>query len=205
MSEVFFISPNNPEGSPRVSRRIEQRLSDWVRLVTKVVLGPDGDQQKFHFLGQQDYVAVLAVTKDRKLVVVQQYRPAVEAVTTELPSGLREANEEADVTAARELEEETGFVPIRPLELLGCVRPDTGRLENSLWCFFAPDVRRAQDWTPENGIQTFLLDPAEVVEQVQNGSFNHALHIAVIYLAVARGLLPELVKYHLPGLSGAQQ
>ena len=67
-------------------------------------------------------VVIVAVTKDDELVLVEQHRPPVSASVIELPAGLAgdivgQEDEDLAVAAARELEEETGFVAaeMRPL------------------------------------------------------------------------------------------
>jgi ADP-ribose pyrophosphatase len=59
-------------------------------------------------------VVIVAVTDDEKLLLVEQYRPAVHRRVVELPAGLvgdtkGHAGESLQVAAARELAEETGF------------------------------------------------------------------------------------------------
>ena len=87
-------------------------LSPWVTLTEAAVsLNPDGEHiEYFHYLEQQDYVSVLALTLDGRFVLVQQFRPAVERDTLELPGGLVDPGELPDVSAARELLEKLGSV-----------------------------------------------------------------------------------------------
>ena len=56
-------------------------------------------------------VCVLAVTDEQKLILVKQYRKAIEAVSYEIPAGKLEVGENTDPVAAalRELEEETAY------------------------------------------------------------------------------------------------
>jgi ADP-ribose pyrophosphatase len=57
-------------------------------------------------------VVIVAITDDEKLLLVEQYRPAVQRRVVELPAGLVgdvDASESLIVAAGRELEEETGF------------------------------------------------------------------------------------------------
>lgn len=54
-------------------------------------------------------VAVLALTKDNKIIVAKQFRPGPETFMYELPGGHVEANEDLKEAAKRELVEETGF------------------------------------------------------------------------------------------------
>jgi len=56
-------------------------------------------------------VAVIAITPENKMILVKQYRKAIEATSYEIPAGKLEVGENADPHAAalRELEEETGY------------------------------------------------------------------------------------------------
>ena len=57
--------------------------------------------------------AVVALTPEGKIILVRQYRYAVEEETLEIPAGLLEPGEEPEEGARRELEEETGLKPLR--------------------------------------------------------------------------------------------
>ena len=72
---------------------------------------PNGHICEFDFLGHQGAAAVLPVTDDGKLLLVRQYRNALDRFTLEIPAGGLEGPEEPTrEAAARELTEETGFV-----------------------------------------------------------------------------------------------
>ena len=171
-----------------VLHKEETVLSPWVTLVTKVIL-PDWhtSNQVYHSLKQADYVSVLAMTSDGRIPLVKQYRPALEKVTLELPGGLLEKGEQPDFAA----QEETGFEAPNGVELLGCLAPDTGRLENRLWCYFAPDVvsQGTALHQLDPGVESVIYPVAELYDAVLDGSFEHALHVAIIGLALLRGRL----------------
>lgn len=94
-----------------------------------------------------------------------------------------------DNTAKRELFEETGFVTPGGMAPLGCLFPDTGRLENRFWCYFAPDVIQDDNlkWKPEETVICELLSKKEFRKAIEQGEFNHAQHIAVVGLAIIKG------------------
>ena len=65
--------------------------------------------------GDVDGVAILALLRRRadpeavEMLLVQQFRPPIDAVTVELPAGLVDRGESAETAALRELKEETGY------------------------------------------------------------------------------------------------
>ena len=112
-----------------VDRKVEFE-TPWFQLVSKRVAG---ESAPYYALRVQDYVCVVAFTDRDELVLVRQYRLAVERHTLELPSGHVEPEEPPVVSARRELAEECGLDAPR-LELLGTLISDTGRNKNRLWC-----------------------------------------------------------------------
>jgi ADP-ribose pyrophosphatase len=162
------------------------KVSPYVTLVERRV-EIDGRIEAFHSLSQADYVTVLAVAGDGRIPLVRQYRPALERDFLELPGGLLEAGEAPAVCAARELVEETGFRTTRAPRLLGQLDPDSGRLENKLWAFLATGVEPVESWRPEPGVQRILTGRSELLTSITDGRFTHALHIAIVGMALAAG------------------
>jgi predicted dehydrogenase len=108
----------------------------------------------FHSLAQADYVTILGVTPSGQIPLVRQFRPALERVNLELPGGLLDGAEDPGATARRELLEETGFTLLRAPQLLGRLAPDSGRLENAMWCFHGePADEPEPGWSPEAGVE----------------------------------------------------
>lgn len=169
-----------------------KRLSPWVTLVEKIVQQPSG-KAVYHSLDLADYLTILALTPERKALFIRQYRPALDALTLELPGGLAEENEEYETGIGRELVEETGFEPTGPILSLGQHYTDVGRLENRCHVFFTEEVRRNPDAEVEEGIECLELSPEEVVKAIRSGQFNYLHHQAILFLAVSQGLWPELV------------
>lgn len=76
--------------------------------VDDVVL-PNGKEGKREIINHPGAVAVMALTDDGKLILVEQYRKALERSIIEIPAGKLEPGEEPDKAIRRELEEETGY------------------------------------------------------------------------------------------------
>jgi 8-oxo-dGTP pyrophosphatase MutT (NUDIX family) len=159
----------------------------WFRVVA--MPQPGGDP--YYMLELPDYVSVIALTPARELLLVQQYRPVVQRHTLELPAGHVEENERPEDAAHRELLEETGF-EAEQVELLGTLVPDVGRLANRMWCYFASDVRpssRRHDREP--GVTVIVLPERDALRRAADGTIDHALNLAPLFLAVARGRLAQ--------------
>ncbi len=174
-----------------MARILEEKrddLSQWVTLVARTVEGADGNPRVYHSLSQADYVTVLAVTSDGHIPLVRQFRPAIQRISLELPGGLVDSNEKPDAVAVRELREEVGFEVSGTPVLLGRLLPDTGRLENRYWCYFA-SARPVHHWRPEAGVERVMFTPTQLQTAVLDGTFDHALHVALVGLAVLRGHL----------------
>ncbi|MGN0482599.1 MAG: NUDIX domain-containing protein [Lachnospiraceae bacterium] len=72
---------------------------------------PDGSMEDWDYVAHRNgAAAVVAVRDDGKLLMVRQYRNALERETIEIPAGARDSRTEpTEICAARELEEETGY------------------------------------------------------------------------------------------------
>jgi ADP-ribose pyrophosphatase len=70
---------------------------------------PNGKTSKRELIKHPGAVAVLPITNEGKIIFVEQYRKALERSLIETPAGKLEPGEKPEVTARRELEEETGY------------------------------------------------------------------------------------------------
>lgn len=79
---------------------------------------PNGETSSRDVVLHNGAVAVLAITPEKEVLVVEQFRKAMEKVLIEIPAGKLEIGEERKSAALRELEEETGYIA-EDLELIG--------------------------------------------------------------------------------------
>jgi 8-oxo-dGTP pyrophosphatase MutT (NUDIX family) len=166
------------------------RLSPWVTLVHRTFDFGDGSgAQVYHAMEQADYVTVFAVTAKNSVPLVRQYRPAIEGWSIELPGGILDRDEDPAVAARRELAEEVGL-ECGPLVPLGCFDPDTGRLGNKLWGYFATNATPIAGWQPEPHVSPLERPLSTVLADVAAGRMQHLLHAALVGIAIARRLVP---------------
>lgn len=160
----------------------------WFEVIAKTLNFGDSDAPHYA-LELPDYSVVVALNPAREILLVRQYRPAVEQDTLELPSGHIEVGENPEEAARRELLEETGY-RASTMAFLGCLMPDAGRLSNRLWCYFTADAT-LESYPPvlEAGIEVVACSPPDLARAIMEGQFDHALHMAPILLAILQGKL----------------
>ncbi len=183
---------------PLITSRLVEFTTPWFDVVAKRT---NVDESPYYSLRMPDCVSVIALTPGEQVVLVRQYRPAVERYTLEFPSGQVEVNETPEQAARRELAEETGY-RAEDMEFLGALLSDTGRHENRSWCYLAKAVV-PPDYVskPEPGIETVLFHRYALLDLICGGEYNHATDLAVLLLALARHS-QELLSGFKPGKKG---
>lgn len=155
----------------------------WFDLVAKFI---DGDTKNpYYSIQTLDYVSVIGITDNDEILLVRQYRAAAGKKTLELPSGHVEKGDTPLQAAQQELMEETGYSAVK-WELLGAILPDSGRMSNKMWCFFASGLKRTGTFTPEQGIEVVHCSLGDFQKNILDASFDHALHLAPVLLAASK-------------------
>ncbi len=173
---------------PKINSRKTIEVSPWMKVIEREVAYKNGTTELYHAVGQQDYIAIVALTPDGRIPIVQQYRPAVERKTWELPAGMTDAGEDPALTCERELMEETGY-PAKAVHALGSFSPCTARLSNRIHSFFVETGPRPPGATIEAGIELNLVSPDELAAMIISGEFSLQLHIGALMLAGMRGFI----------------
>ena len=136
-----------------------------------------GNLHDFYVLGMPDWVNVVPVTSQGKVVVIRQYRHGTREISLEIPGGVVDAGESHEETARRELLEETGYAAG---EIIPIGRVAANRRERE------PRLDAAEEIAVEE------VDLAGIEEMIRSGDIDHALVVAGFYwLELFRQRNPE--------------
>lgn len=153
----------------------------------KVVLPTGVVHDEYYVLEYPTWINVIAITKDGKFVMVEQYRHGLQEIFTELVAGVAEKGEEPLQAAKRELMEETGFGGGEwVLNTVICANP--GSQNNLTYSFIATGVEKigSQHLDETEDVSVTLLTEAEVYEMLENDQVKQALMAAPLWKYFAK-------------------
>jgi ADP-ribose pyrophosphatase len=132
-------------------------------------------------LESADWVNVVAVNPEGKLIMVNQYRSGIGEVTIEPVAGMIDPGEDSLTAAERELLEETGYGG-GTWRYLGSVHPNSAIQNNLCHHWFAEGVVPVQPANPEAGevIRVRLMTLDEIREAVAAGTVRHSLSLSAL-------------------------
>lgn len=114
-------------------------------------------------------VAIVAITAEKEIILVRQYRYPVQEILYEIPAGKLEPGEDPAVSAPRELAEETGFIANK-WEKLGTFYTAPGFSNENMHLFYATDLVKKEAHPDPDEIITYEKIPLpHVWEMVKTG------------------------------------
>ncbi|GAJ10609.1 unnamed protein product, partial [marine sediment metagenome] len=110
-----------------------------VKMRIDTVSMPDGRETQREIVEHSDCVAIVAIDADDKVLLVKQFRKAVEKELLEIPAGGIDPGEDPMTAVRREMQEETGYLP-QKVERLGGFYPTPGYCTEYLHLYLATDL-----------------------------------------------------------------
>ena len=143
----------------------------------------DESVHAFHLADSPDGVTVIALTDDGQVVMVEQWRHPLQAVTLELPSGIIDPGESPERAAVRELREETGYAGDAP-RVIGTVVLNPSWQTARLHAVVIRGARRTGEKELDEGEDTRVrcLPLAEARRMVAAGEIDSATTVAALAL-----------------------
>jgi 8-oxo-dGDP phosphatase len=164
----------------------------WSRVRVETVRTPDGDQVEREVVDHDDAVGIVAITGDRQIVLLRQYRQPLRSYLLEIPAGTLDVDGETPEEAARrELAEEAGH-RADGLEHLTTFHNSAGWSTEATHLYLAEPVvptAAPEGFTPEAeeaDMEVVLLPFDEVVDLAADGGLADAKTALGVLLAAAR-------------------
>jgi 8-oxo-dGTP pyrophosphatase MutT (NUDIX family) len=173
MIEPWRIISSTPQGDFRVfSIRKDRKVSPRT-----------GKEHDFYVIDSANWVNVIALTPDARMVLVEQYRHGSGTVELEIPGGVMDAGDASPVaTGCRELLEETGYKGEQP-QVISQVYPNPAIMSTVCFTVFVRDCRHVKPvhFDSSEDLATRLVPLAQVPDLVVSGQIRHALIVAALY------------------------
>lgn len=151
------------------------------------MLIPNGNTEKWDLIDHKGAAAVVAVLEDGNLLMVRQYRNALDRETLEIPAGgLNGRDEPTEAAALRELEEETGYV-CGQVELLNTIYTTVAFCNEKIDIYLARNLKRGRQHLDENeflNVEVHSLE--ELMQMIFEGRIQDSKTICGILSYAAR-------------------
>ena len=141
---------------------------------------PNGNIAEWDFIGHKGAAAVVPVREDGKLLMVRQWRNALDRYTLEIPAGGLNGADPPMLAAARELEEETGYHSENLTHLLS-LRTTVAFCNEKIEIYVAQDLKPTHQHLDEDEfIDVYAYSVDELCEMIYSGKIEDGKTIAAI-------------------------
>jgi ADP-ribose pyrophosphatase len=160
----------------------------WLTIRKDVCEMPNGNIIPAFYVNEYpDWVNAFGLTKEGKVIMVQQYRHGIGTIETELPGGVVEENESLEDGVLRETLEETGYA-FDKVEYLGKISANPSTTNNFMHMFLATGGEKVveQDLDHSEEIDVVLMTIDEVKQLVRENKIMQSLHVNCIMYALMK-------------------
>ena len=135
---------------------------------------PNGRRSRRDIIRHPGASAVVALTETGKIVLVRQYRTAIDRVTVEIPAGKLDPGEDPLECAKRELHEETGF-RARRIRKLTSIVTTCGFCDEIIHIYLATQLEfDAPNPDDDEFVNVDLVPLSELIDAVLDGKIEDA-------------------------------
>lgn len=157
---------------------------DLIKVRLDTVALPNGQEITREIVEHPSSVCIVPVDADGSVLLVRQYRKAVESFLLEAPAGKMESGEDSEETALRELQEEIGHKAGR-LQALGSFFVAPGWCTQTIHAYLARDLESARlDADEDEFIEVVRTPLADISTLIADGSIRDAKSVASLLLAM---------------------
>jgi len=142
-----------------------------------------GNEHDFYVIEAVNWVHVVALTKDGKIVMIEQYRHGSDTVELELAGGMMDPADTSPLEAGlRELREETGYEGTRA-EVIGQIYPNPAIMNNICYTVLVRDceLKHAPELDHAEDVAVTLVDVEDIPKLIQRGRIGHSLVVVGLY------------------------
>jgi 8-oxo-dGTP pyrophosphatase MutT (NUDIX family) len=161
----------------------------WFKVRKDVCESPQGKIIDPYYVYEfTDWVTAFALTEDRKVVMVRQYRHAIGEECIELPGGcVDDTDKDLEESIARELIEETGY-KFSSYEYLGKTSPNPSTNNNWMHMFLAKGGKKVDEQQLDGNeeIELELLSVAEVKTLLKENKIIQSMHVTCLLYALEK-------------------
>lgn len=141
---------------------------------------PNGHEARRDLVRNTNAVAVVALTENQEVILVEQYRLSADRVMTEIPAGKLEVGEDPMTGAARELSEETGYRAGK-IEKLMTYRGSVGFVCEAIHIFVATELTLGETHPDDDEfVNVRKLPLQEAAQRCANGQWEDGKTLAGI-------------------------
>ncbi len=142
----------------------------------------NGLEAPYFVMETADWVNVVAITAERQIVLVNQYRFGRETFSLEVPGGVVEPGEDPQLAGLRELREETGYAGGTVTDL-GWVEPNAAIQSNACHMLLVEGctLQAEQELDEGEDVEVVLMELDRVPEAIRSGEIRHALSMVALY------------------------
>jgi len=152
-----------------------------IRVQLDQVILPDGGTSQREIVKHPGAVAVVAITDEKKLVLVRQFRKPLEKTILEIPAGKLEPGEDPRACAFRELEEETGYQAEEMTPLVSFYT-SPGFADEIMHLYVANGLRKGEAQPDQDEfVELVELTLPEAWQRIADGEICDAKTVAAVY------------------------